>query len=712
MLEALTRWWRGIGRPAPGADGSGVARYSVDNLHLNDFVDPLGTRYPPFPEGVPLLEARRLLAGQRRLLAQLRQSLGLTREQFGALIDPVLIRYAEFVHLLPASESHHHRGTGGLLRHGLEVAVYAARRSEEALFDLDASPRERRDRERRWRVATALAGLMHDVGKVVSDLRVVSEDGQVWNCLRQAPGQSLVDWARERGAQRYFVSWRGGRQHRRHEFHSRSVAQLLVPEATRRYLMPGDSMEIWQQMDEAIGGLDSQSKIARIVLRADQASVALDLKRHGASAGLQTSRHAVERYLVEAMRRLIRSGRWEVNQLGAALYVTEHGLFVHWKAAVRDVLALLAADGVKGIPQDPLVLVDLLIQAGIAAPREVAAPPGSAEERYSYRYWPVTPCLPPRDGLAGGVQLQLLKLETPELFFPLALPPAVPATLGDPAPPRAVPEAAATEPQARAGAGACPPAPTPGEAPSPAATPAAPPAALSEPPDSDWQTAELRPIAPAVHPRDTPFVPLGETAPARSPATTPTRAGKTRKRPARTPAQARAHSDARLPADPDALGPLKQSLPDLGLAPEPGSGRRLVSEPPETAPPVSELPAVRLVAPRYLDTLAPPEVPPGALEVAPPPLPPDAPPTPAAPVSARDCLHELMAMLRAGEGRWLAGPVTRGPEGLCVSAHSLQRVLAEHPHLRLPALRFGLQRLGPGVFRQHGDQLILRVESP
>ena len=36
------------------------------------------------------------------------------------IVAPVIARYVAFSHLLPASESHHHRGAGGLFRHGLE----------------------------------------------------------------------------------------------------------------------------------------------------------------------------------------------------------------------------------------------------------------------------------------------------------------------------------------------------------------------------------------------------------------------------------------------------------------------------------------------------------------------------------------------------------------------------------------------------------------
>jgi conjugal transfer pilus assembly protein TraI len=35
-----------------------------------------------------------------------------------------MLRLAAFVHLLPASQAHHHRGAGGMLRHSLEVALF------------------------------------------------------------------------------------------------------------------------------------------------------------------------------------------------------------------------------------------------------------------------------------------------------------------------------------------------------------------------------------------------------------------------------------------------------------------------------------------------------------------------------------------------------------------------------------------------------------
>ncbi|MEA1053921.1 TraI domain-containing protein, partial [Lamprobacter modestohalophilus] len=61
--------------------------------------------------------------------------------RWATYIEPVICRYAAFVHLLPASEAHHHCGSGGLLRHGLEVAFRATMLSQGVLVARDR-PRE------------------------------------------------------------------------------------------------------------------------------------------------------------------------------------------------------------------------------------------------------------------------------------------------------------------------------------------------------------------------------------------------------------------------------------------------------------------------------------------------------------------------------------------------------------------------------------------
>ncbi len=99
-------------------------------------------------------------------------------DRWETFVQPVIARYAAFVHLIPASETHHHRGAGGLYRHGLEAAFHAARASRGVMVGLDRPRTEQRRLEPRLRVAAALGGLLHDAGKAIHDVSATDRDGR------------------------------------------------------------------------------------------------------------------------------------------------------------------------------------------------------------------------------------------------------------------------------------------------------------------------------------------------------------------------------------------------------------------------------------------------------------------------------------------------------------------------------------------------------
>ena len=113
MLNAISRLF---GKPV-SAQANSVETFSEEDI----------PRYPPFAKGLPVAPIDKVVETQRDLVERIRNALGFTREQHEKLLLPVIKRYAEFVHLLPASEAHHHRGAGGLFRHGLEVAFWVQR---------------------------------------------------------------------------------------------------------------------------------------------------------------------------------------------------------------------------------------------------------------------------------------------------------------------------------------------------------------------------------------------------------------------------------------------------------------------------------------------------------------------------------------------------------------------------------------------------------
>ncbi|RKT45515.1 MobH family relaxase [Thiocapsa rosea] len=359
-------------------------------------------RYPPFIKGLPASDVDALLAKQAELIRRLQDGVGMTDTDYRQLVLPVVRRLAAFVHLLPASEAHHHRGSGGLLRHSLEVGFLASQASMRHVFALDREPKDRYHLEPRWRVASGLAGLLHDIGKPVADLTVSDRDGTLTWCPHEEP---LLDWARRHGLQRYYLRWRETRRHNAHlQMGTLVVHAILTPE-----------IKTWLSRDPAIlanliavvGGQEETSVVGTVVGNADRASVARDLRENRIDPDAFALGVPVDRYLIDAMRRLVREGTWTVNTPGARLWMLADGLHVVWPQGGEDIAGLLARDKIPGIPKAPETIADILVERGhVTTYRE--------EERDRF-YRSIAPAPLVKDG--KPVQLTMLLLASPELVF-------------------------------------------------------------------------------------------------------------------------------------------------------------------------------------------------------------------------------------------------------------------------------------------------------
>ena len=381
-----------------------TAQRTAENGLVRDLEDEGIPRYPPFAKGLPVAPIGKILETQRSLIGKIRQALGMTQADFDKLVLPVLTRYAEFVHLMPASEAHHHRGAGGLFRHGLEVAFWTTQSSNAVMFSIEGSPLERRNNEPRWRMASCFAGLLHDVGKPLSDVMVSDRDGRAsWNPY----GESLFDWAARNKIDRYFLRWRDNR-HKRHEKFALLTVDRLIPQPTREYLADAGPQVI-ESMLEAIAGVGANQAITKLVLRADRESVSRDMKEHRLNVDEYSYGVPVERYIFDALRRLVKSGKWKINVAGGKVWVLQQGVFVIWKP-VQDIIDLLAQDKTPGVPRDPDTLADILIERGFAHSCAIS----EKGDQAVYRYWRVLP-----DALkAHGVTepLLMLRLDSVDLI--------------------------------------------------------------------------------------------------------------------------------------------------------------------------------------------------------------------------------------------------------------------------------------------------------
>lgn len=377
-------------------------------------------RYPPFAKGLPVAPIEKVVETQSELVERIRNALGLTAEQHKQVLLPVVFRYAEFVHLLPASESHHHRGAGGLFRHGLEVAFWAAQASEAVIFSMQGSPRERRDNEPRWRLASCFAGLLHDVGKPLYDVTVTEKSGNMtWNPY----ANSLHGWAQVNGIDRYFLRWRDNR-HKRHEQFSLLAVEKIIPREVFQYLSePGP--EILASMLEALAGTSTNQPVTKLMLKADQESVIRDLRQSRLNVDEFSYGVPVERYVFDAIRRLVKTGKWKVNEPGARIWNVQQGVFIAWRN-LGDLYEMIARDNIPGVPRDPDTLADILIERDFAIPNSVV---GTGEVPAQYRYWELCPDMLQEGRPDGSVKLLVLRMQSHDLVFTTEPPPPVAAVL-------------------------------------------------------------------------------------------------------------------------------------------------------------------------------------------------------------------------------------------------------------------------------------------
>ena len=123
---------------------------------------------------LPVLSAAQLFeqTGTLGMLATIEGKCGFSREHFQRSVPPVLHAYAGFVQQLPAAESQRYAQPGGLLIRALEVVDLALTFRRGQILPGGAAPEDIMQLEHRWTYAVLVAALLHDIGKLIANLRV------------------------------------------------------------------------------------------------------------------------------------------------------------------------------------------------------------------------------------------------------------------------------------------------------------------------------------------------------------------------------------------------------------------------------------------------------------------------------------------------------------------------------------------------------------
>lgn len=338
-------------------------------------------RYPPFMKGLPVVPPEKLLETQSELVDRIADTAIATPEIIERFYFPAVNRFASYAHLLPASQSHHHRGAGGLLRHSIEVGLWALQSADKVLLEGAKSPSQRREMEPRWQLAVFLAALCHDAGKPVTDLVVTNRDRTtVWKPIKE----DLFTWASKNHVQAYFLDWREGRA-RQHTALSNLIGDRIIGAETLDWIEEGGTELIVWLMESLTSNPGPTNPIYDLVIKADQTSVERDLKTLGVAMAGYDLGVPVERHLTDIMRRFIKEGMWLVNEPGARVWNIDGNLYLIWPSAGEEIARQVREDGIPGIPRTPDGILDMLLERQIAFVREDAAP--------GDRLWKIAPAV-------------------------------------------------------------------------------------------------------------------------------------------------------------------------------------------------------------------------------------------------------------------------------------------------------------------------------
>lgn len=287
---------------------------------------------------------------RQRLMERIWQYTALSTEQFEQLYRQPLLRYAEYVQLLPASESHHHAYTGGMLDHGLEMVATALKLRQSHLLPATAAPEDQAVQADAWSAAIAYGALLHDIGKVAVDLEVEYLTGQGWH-----PWHGPLEHP-------YRFRYVTGRDYKLHN----AAAGLVFSQILDRDILDWLSAypTPWCSLLYVLAGqYEHAGVLGELVTQADRISTAQNIGGNPAKA-LQAPVRSLQHHLLSALRHLVKN-ELKLNQAGAAGWLTDEALWLVSKVAADKIRVYLLAQSIDGVPSSNIALFDELQSHGM-----------------------------------------------------------------------------------------------------------------------------------------------------------------------------------------------------------------------------------------------------------------------------------------------------------------------------------------------------------
>ncbi|QLB12803.1 integrating conjugative element relaxase (TIGR03760 family) [Bisgaardia hudsonensis] len=288
---------------------------------------------------------------RRKYLGLLWQQVSMDRKMFNVLYQKPIENYAEIVQLLPASEAHHHSHIGGMLDHGLEVITFSAKLRQSYVLPPNAAPEDQSKQRDAWTAATIYIALVHDIGKVITDVEIILKDGTRWFAWNGIPSQP------------YKFKYIKGRDYDFHPVIGSFLANQLIPKSAFDWI--AQFPEVLSSLMYAMAGhYDKAGLLSEIIQKADQHSVTVAL---GGDVNKLVQRpvNSLAKQLVMALRYLLEHKiKLNTPKGPADGWFTEDGLWLMSKTTADSIRAYLLGQGIS-VPKDNGKLFDEMQSLGI-----------------------------------------------------------------------------------------------------------------------------------------------------------------------------------------------------------------------------------------------------------------------------------------------------------------------------------------------------------
>ncbi|WP_299021010.1 MobH family relaxase [uncultured Photobacterium sp.] len=326
-------------------------------------------KYPPSAEGIPLLDEASIGHAFRSVIKETFLSSGMTMgtpdEKFPCFANtylPVINKLIGYYHLLPASEYHHHNEVGGLISHCLEVGLMSLRLAKNRKVEPIGFQDVERRREPRWQFATWLCGVMHDCGKIISDINVVSMRAE--DVIWQPQAETIYEWADKNNVERYHIVWNPHRAHRGHEKIAAIMITSMINGIVKKWLFdPTDDLSA--PIVSALQNYNKRDGYIEVCVRtADHLSAERDLKTQFHKL-LGKRRSGLEQSLLNAIKDC-RKNKWKkVNKPNSRLFVIHDEVYLRYPEAIEDIIKTINSFQVNRVPVDPKAVLSLLESSAI-----------------------------------------------------------------------------------------------------------------------------------------------------------------------------------------------------------------------------------------------------------------------------------------------------------------------------------------------------------